>query len=354
MPTLTPTPTVEQWRGLVSRHFKPGDVDKALWVMGYESGGDPSASGDGGSSVGLFQLNDDGLGSGLSQAEREDPEANVRAAAAAVYGGQGWKPWGGDGNTYKGRAFGSLGNHPYPGDGPSGLLSASGGTYNDGTSLIGRNPLPEGISPPDEPSGPNYGGFVQTLQDLQDAIQAEPLDRADFGEGLDGDEDFRFAQESQVESLARLGELQKLFADYQNGIANLGEYQVPIADMPPQLRAQLDAYNAELFKNIQNEFTLTGFDLEQSAAIAQYNAQLQEFSSNLGRERLDQAAAGSALDRSLAGLQESRQRADLITSTFGSDYVRKYGVPTGSTGAFTAGELGGASAGLAAFVGPWP
>ena len=66
----------------------------------------------------------------------------------------------------------------------------------------------------------------------------------------------------------RLGELQKLFADYQNGIANLGEYQVPIADMPPQLRAQLDAYNAELFKNIQNEFTLTGFDLEQSAAIA--------------------------------------------------------------------------------------
>ena len=124
--------------------------------------------------------------------------------------------------------------------------------------------------------------------------------------------------------------------------------------MPPQLRAQLDAYNTELFKNIQNEFTLTGFDLEQSQAIAQYNAQLQEFSSNLGRERLDQAAAGSAMDRSLAGLQESRQRADLITGALGSDYVRKYGVPTGSTGAFSAGDLGGASAGLAGFVGRSP
>ncbi len=157
-----------------------------------------------------------------------------------------------------------------------------------------------------------------------------------------------------MESIARLGQLQKLFSDYQNGVANLGDYQVPIADMPPQLRAQLDAYNAELFKGIQNEFTLTGYDLEQSAAIAQYNAQLQQFSSQLGRERLDQAAAGSAIDRSLAGLQESRQRADLITSTLGSDYVRKYGVPTGSTGAFTAADFGGASSGLASFVGRSP
>ncbi len=124
--------------------------------------------------------------------------------------------------------------------------------------------------------------------------------------------------------------------------------------MDPRLRAQLDAYNTELFKGIQNEFTLTGYDLEQSAAIAQYNAQLQEFSSRLGSERLNQAAAGSALDRSLAGLQESRQRADLITGALGSDYVREYGVPTGSTGAFSAGDLGGASAGLAGFVGRGP
>ena len=34
--------------------------------------------------------------------------------------------------------------------------------------------------------------------------------------------------------------------------------------------------------------------------------------------------------------------------------MRKYGVPTGSTGAFTAGDLGGASAGLAGFVGRGP
>ncbi len=126
----------------------------------------------------LFQLNSAGLGSGLSQAEREDPEANVRAAAAAVYGGQGWKPWGGDGNTYKGKPFGSLGNHPYPGD-SSGLLSSSGGTYSDGTGLLGRNPLPGGTSGQGA-STTNYGQFVQTLQDQIDAILAESLDRADF------------------------------------------------------------------------------------------------------------------------------------------------------------------------------
>lgn len=107
-------PAVERWRPLVEQYFHPADVDKALWVIKYESSGYPHAVGDGGASVGLFQLNDNGLGAGMSVAQRRDPEANIRRAAQAVYGGQGWAPWG-ENNLYNGRVFGSLGHHPYPG-----------------------------------------------------------------------------------------------------------------------------------------------------------------------------------------------------------------------------------------------
>jgi hypothetical protein len=107
---------VERWRPIVARYFAPQDVDKALWVIQWESGGDPRAMGDGGASGGLFQLNSGGVGSGLNNDQKFDPETNIRTAAAAVYGGQGWKPWG-ENNTYNGQKFGALGNHPYPGGG---------------------------------------------------------------------------------------------------------------------------------------------------------------------------------------------------------------------------------------------
>lgn len=107
---------VEQWRGIVEKYFKPEDVDKALYVINGESGGDPQASGDGGSSIGLFQMNTaGGLGTGSSVELLSNPEYNIKLAAQAVYGGSGWKPWG-EGNMYKGKVFGALGNKPYEGD----------------------------------------------------------------------------------------------------------------------------------------------------------------------------------------------------------------------------------------------
>lgn len=117
-------PEVERWRPLVQKYFRPEDVDKALYVIAYESSGNPSIKAGGNEdSYGLFQLNSGGLGAGMSVQARQDPETNVRVAAQAVYGGSGWSPWGEgtevydypyDPKTGKGR-FGALGNHPYGG-----------------------------------------------------------------------------------------------------------------------------------------------------------------------------------------------------------------------------------------------
>ncbi len=106
------SPNVERWRELISRYFRPADVDKALHVIQWESGGNPDIYGDGSNAVGLFQHNTGGLASGRSLQALQDPEANIRLAAEAIYGGQGWRPWG-EGATYQGKPFGALGSHPY-------------------------------------------------------------------------------------------------------------------------------------------------------------------------------------------------------------------------------------------------
>lgn len=111
---MTYSPSVEQWRPLVQQYFAPQDVEKALYVIEHESGGNPSIYGDGGHSVGLFQLNDQGLASGRSLQALQDPAANMQVAAEAVYGGQGWGPWG-ENNLYNGQPFGALGANPYSG-----------------------------------------------------------------------------------------------------------------------------------------------------------------------------------------------------------------------------------------------
>lgn len=109
-------PQVERWRPLVAKYFPPNLVDKALWVIMYESGGRPDAVGDGGNAIGLFQIHHAGSIQGRPPKEALfDPEANIRFAAlnlGAAYGN--WKPWG-ENNLYKGKPFGALGFHPFPG-----------------------------------------------------------------------------------------------------------------------------------------------------------------------------------------------------------------------------------------------
>lgn len=85
---------VEQWRGLVAAHFPSGEVDRALCIMGHESGGNPNAKNPRSSARGLMQI----LASlwaphfGVSYEALYDPETNVRIARA-VWDQQGWWAW---------------------------------------------------------------------------------------------------------------------------------------------------------------------------------------------------------------------------------------------------------------------
>jgi hypothetical protein len=56
-------------------------VDALASIIGYEDPSwDPAAAGDSGHSIGLFQLHDAGQGTGMSVAQRSDPETNIRKA----------------------------------------------------------------------------------------------------------------------------------------------------------------------------------------------------------------------------------------------------------------------------------
>lgn len=72
---------VEQWRELVAVYFAPGDVDTALCLMSYESGGNPDAYNSSGAS-GLMQI----LASwapkfGVSREALFDPATNLWIAS---------------------------------------------------------------------------------------------------------------------------------------------------------------------------------------------------------------------------------------------------------------------------------
>lgn len=76
---------VDQWDGLLNRMGQKYNVPPMFLkaVMMIESGGRPDAVGDGGHSVGLFQLHDMGYGHGMGDA-RFDPEANADRAARGL------------------------------------------------------------------------------------------------------------------------------------------------------------------------------------------------------------------------------------------------------------------------------
>ena len=82
---------VEQWRSLVAEHF--ADVELALCVMRYESGGNPSAASPT-DDHGLFQIHYPiwGPAFGVSRADLYNPVTNV-ILAQRIWELQGWQAW---------------------------------------------------------------------------------------------------------------------------------------------------------------------------------------------------------------------------------------------------------------------
>ncbi len=126
----------EAWRPLVQRYFKPEDVDKALYVIEGESGGDPNATNTSSGAAGLFQILP------THGVNGKDPETAIKWAANQVYNvRKNWGDWG-EGVTYNGEPFGILGVKPY--NGSSGSVRSTSGTTSGSAS--GWNPSDVGKS----------------------------------------------------------------------------------------------------------------------------------------------------------------------------------------------------------------
>lgn len=86
---------VERWRSLVAAYFPAGDVDRALCLMRYESGGNPYAWNQSSSASGLMQILYSRWGPPFGLSSRvalDDPSLNLRVARF-IRDAQGWGAW---------------------------------------------------------------------------------------------------------------------------------------------------------------------------------------------------------------------------------------------------------------------
>lgn len=92
---------VLQWLPLVAGHFDPEDVDTAMCIMRYESGGNPDAKNPNSTAAGLFQflrstwdnmVPSSVTGGSYASGQVYQPEANVRSAAW-LQNAAGWTQW---------------------------------------------------------------------------------------------------------------------------------------------------------------------------------------------------------------------------------------------------------------------
>jgi hypothetical protein len=86
-----------RWKPLVKRYFAPSDVNRALCVISYESGGNPKAKNRTGTMRGLLQHNmrywdDRARKAGWAGANVYNPEANI-AVSAWLVNSSGWHHW---------------------------------------------------------------------------------------------------------------------------------------------------------------------------------------------------------------------------------------------------------------------
>lgn len=183
---------VERWRPLVQKYFPPELVDKALYVIQGESGGNPTIRGDNGVAIGLFQIQDNRNFEGRPDASwLENAENNIKYAAQQLGAAQGrWSDWG-EGSSYNGQAFGALGHNPYPGD--DGDYSGNSNTWDDSMGTGGSY---------------DPAMYVQIQTEVRESYQ-DWLDAGSPGEDSD-EEGYRIWARKQ-EAVAALNDFQSVY-----------------------------------------------------------------------------------------------------------------------------------------------
>lgn len=91
--SFTPSQVGQLWESVGG---DPGQTSFAVGVVQAESGGDAtvtSSNPDGGTNVGLYQLDTKGVGAGHSVAELQDPVTNTQITVLATANGTNWSEW---------------------------------------------------------------------------------------------------------------------------------------------------------------------------------------------------------------------------------------------------------------------
>ena len=170
---------VERWRPIVAKYVPAQYVDKFLYAMQGESGGDPNALGDGGVAIGLMQIQD--KRNFANRPDKEyllDPEQNIKYAAEQLGAANGdFSAWG-EGSAASGKPFGALKNG-YPGDSGSGAPSATDNLRKGQEERVAQleKLLDEGFAaePPDsydEVTGINpHDSWAKRMQILNTSLQ---------------------------------------------------------------------------------------------------------------------------------------------------------------------------------------
>lgn len=283
-------PDVERWRSTVAKYFPPELVDKALWVIQYESGGNPNAVGDGGAARGLFQIQDSRNFSSRPSADYLDnPENNIKYAAQQLGAASGkWTDWG-EGSTYQGKPFGALGNHPFPGSATNGRASTAGGITFD----------IQGNGGADMPSGASGDVLAQLNAQLSQLIMAGPPDPGT----LDQD---------TIDLLRSNGILDPASYLQSQWIQDIGRLTSAIKQI------QADPSGAD-------------------PAQTEFENKLAESQQKIALGNLDLNRATAEINRFLEGQQESRSRAQMVADA--QKEAIAYGTTPGKS-SFSLNDLG--------------
>ena len=212
-------PAVERWRGLVAQYAPPQYVDKVLWTINYESGGDPNAVGDNGHSIGLLQIqNDLAFASRPTTEQLIDPAFNIQYAVQNLGIGSGnFGAWG-EGTTYNGQTFGALGNHPYPYPINDTPVTSPQNPQNNGPTggAISAGYVSGGI-----PFVPNPGDIIDTVGNAVDIIPGGHYITDGLGNVFDAGGSFVGKLKNSVPGLGALDSLVKLFGQIPTLLTNV-------------------------------------------------------------------------------------------------------------------------------------
>lgn len=328
---------VERWRPVVAKYFPPQLVDKALYVIQYESGGNPGAVGDGGAARGLFQIQDSrNFPNRPDAAYLDDPEKNIAYAAQQLGAASGnFGAWG-EGTTYNGQPFGALGNHPYPGDSSMGNSPSSLGDLlanTENTDPSQQADLASQILAAISAARPNPQDFTK-----DDPYRPGVKVNAD---GLT----FSDAMSAWVDSVGSAAQTASQLQQSKIGMATLPNGQViPYGQLTPDQKAAVDASNQQAYRTLINQYRTDAYKMSVDNIQTNFQNRLSLLNSQIAIDDIPAKRADAEVTRMLNGLAEARQRAGMITDA--QLKAQPYATSPGKT-SFSGNDLGAAIMALA-------